>query len=209
MERGFEYFRNKVNSSDTSGEVETALAFTKASFPTPPWPDTLYPMSYMNLYVAKVYRSSNDHHQAAIYALQACLGTTTRSGPQWVHFLLMLLMYLRRLMAVSEATGIDTAGPQNLRFFFNGLFNDLLLQSMKAYGVDTKFATALERWYINEIKVSEGPLPGEEGFPERFAEAQASVLEWAGVDEKLGIVLSDVLGEGVMEGDGVDEMEVD
>lgn len=114
----------------------------------------------------------------------------------------VLLMYLQRLIAAPGTYGIDMPSPQNFRDFFNGLLHELLVQGSKIYGTDTRYTIALAMWYVDELNTMESPLPGEEGFAERFEAAQVSVLRWAKVDQSLAVVLSE--GGTVIDCDGAD-----
>lgn len=105
-------------------------------------------------------------------------------------------------MAAPVTTGIDIPSPQNLRDFFNGLLHELLVQGSKIYGTDSRYTTALSISYVDELNTMESPLPGEEGFAERFEAAQVNVLRWAGVDQSMAVVLSE--GGTVIDCDGAD-----
>lgn len=47
-----------------------------------------------------------------------------------------------------------------------------------------------EQGYTDAKERADRPLPGEEGFAERFRAAQVRVLGWAGVDGARGLELS-------------------
>ncbi|OBT87641.1 hypothetical protein VE02_02682 [Pseudogymnoascus sp. 03VT05] len=216
-EKKFHDIRKQAVSYNTTDQVENIVAsLTKTIFPARPWNDTIYPIGAIKFHFAKLYSSSGNCHQAAIYAIQGCLTTTPRSGLEWPDDLHMLLQYFKKSMLAPRAAVTEMPDPQNLQTFFNGILHEVVVLSRKGYGVDSKYTIALDNWRIDMLKSAEPPLPGEEGFAEKFAEAQVSVLKWAGVDEKRGIVLSDVVlddgvmvGDRVIVGDGVSQMELD
>ncbi|ELR05438.1 hypothetical protein GMDG_01733 [Pseudogymnoascus destructans 20631-21] len=187
----FDNLKNQAFSNRyTIDQVETILAvLTRAIFPTRPWPDTLLPMSSMKFCFARLYSSSNNHRQAAIHALQGCLATTNRSGPEWVDFLHTFLRYFAAFIVAPSAAEDDIPDPHKLQYFFNGLLKELLIQGSKVYGMDARYTIALVLWYADVLNTMEPPLPGEEGFADIFGSAQASVLRWVGVDEGMGVDL--------------------
>lgn len=185
--------RNHVftNNIYTADQVEATLdGLTRAIFPTRPWPDTLKPIGIMKFLLARLYISSNNHRQAAMHALQGCLSSTQRSGPEWVDSLHVFLLYLEQFIVALGAAQVDILGLRNFRYFFNGLLNELVAQVNKVYGIDTRYTTAIVTWYSNVINTMEPPLPGEQGFAYIFGSAQEGILRWAGVEKEMGFVLS-------------------
>lgn len=183
----------KTNASIEQVKVNLSLLTTRI-FSKRDWPDTIWPMGDMKLELAELYKSCNNHPQAAIYAIKGCLAETRRSGPQWVDALFRLLQLLYLVVVLgqdgSRATEPGFPSDRHLRDFFHGLLHELALQSQKIFGADTSYNKAVANWYSDAMGSADKPLPGQRGFPKCFDTAQSKVLLWAETDISRRIVLS-------------------
>ncbi|KAL5353109.1 hypothetical protein ACLOAV_001139 [Pseudogymnoascus australis] len=127
-----EFKKGACNSKDTINKMKASLAnLTRTMFPTRPWPLNLYPMGSMQIVFAALYTNSDCHDTAAIHSLKGCLAETFRSGHIWVNHLHTLLTALRALMLEEEIAWVNSPGTQVLRDYFNGVLDELLVQSRK------------------------------------------------------------------------------
>lgn len=86
---------NALKPSISIDQIETKFALlTSRVFSTRPWPDTLWPMNDMRVFLSRLYEHSNNSDQAAIFSLRGWLATTRRSEPNWVCALNAILMLL-------------------------------------------------------------------------------------------------------------------
>ncbi|KAG0645293.1 Histone-lysine N-methyltransferase SMYD3 [Hyphodiscus hymeniophilus] len=174
----------KLNISSLTGQL----------FHERPWPDTLWPMSSMNMTIASLYKSLGSYPKATTHALRAFLTEERFFGPQRIEEFFNLIQMLVPVVVLGHKGdwAKDPSFPsfRQLWDFYHGLLYELALRSKKTFGPDTRFTKAVERWY-NEALASAGkPHPGNAGFSRRFNDAQKKFLEWAGVDARRGIVLS-------------------
>lgn len=188
-----EFKKGAFSSEDTIDEMKASLAnLTRTVFPTRPWPLSLYPMGSMHIVFASLYTNSNCHDRAAIHSLKGCLAATVRSGHIWVNLLHTLLAALRALMIEEEIAWVNSPGTEALRDYFNGVLDELLVQSRKVYGIDSAYTAAVAKWHAARLPFTVSPGPGEGEFATRFMVAQANVLVWAGIDDaSISILLSE------------------
>lgn len=182
----------KTNAAVEQIKVDLSLLTTRI-FSKRDWPDTIWPMGDMNLELARLYKSCNNHPQVAIYAIKGCLAETRRSGPQWVDALFQLLQLISPIV-VSRQDGVGTQelgfpSDRQLWDFFHGLLHELVLQSEKVFGADTIYSKAVANWYNDAMDSADKPLPGQRGFHKRFNTAQSKVLLWAkaGVNQRIDL----------------------
>jgi hypothetical protein len=152
-------------------------------------------MNDVKLRLATLYKDSENHLQAVIYALKGCLGFIRRSGPDWDHTLFELIQFIAPVV-VPQRRGISTkhsSFPTDRQFwdFFHGLLHQLLIQSKKIFGFDTAYAKAVATWHAHAMGSADRPLPGETGFSKRFDQAQSMILSWAEIDMSRRIVLAE------------------
>ncbi|KFY23065.1 hypothetical protein V493_06122 [Pseudogymnoascus sp. VKM F-4281 (FW-2241)] len=183
---------NALKPTITVGQIKTNFdLLTSRIFSTRSWPDTLYPMNDMRVFLARIHEKSKTQDQAAIFTLRGFLATARRSGPGWVDALTAILMAFTVLLAPAEAAKPGIPGMGNMLIFVNGILYELLAQARKVYGADMAFTNALGRWQA-ELWTAVGPLlPGDKGFVENFGTAQVEVMAWAGVDESMAVALSE------------------
>ncbi|KFY46337.1 hypothetical protein V494_00491 [Pseudogymnoascus sp. VKM F-4513 (FW-928)] len=162
-----------------------------------PWPSTIFPMAYLQFYYARLYRTISEHRTAVMYALQGCFGMITRSGPEWLTFLHVLVMFyghaLRMLLPMAD--DLDEAQQKRYEDFYLGLVHELLVRARKMYGSDSRYTVAVKEYYDAAMRDAmvldaNATLPGTQGFRQIFDQAQINVLTLAGVDPTTGIGLS-------------------
>ncbi|KFY05710.1 hypothetical protein V492_08345 [Pseudogymnoascus sp. VKM F-4246] len=168
----------------------------KDVFPIYPWPSTIFPMAYLQFYYARLYRTISEHRTAVMYALQGCFGMITRSGPEWLTFLHVLVGYyghaLRTLLPMAH--DLDEVQQKRYEDFYLGLVHELLVRARNMYGSDSRYTLAVKEFHdaaMRDAMVNaNATLPGTQGFREMFNQAQINVLTLAGVDPTTGIGLS-------------------
>ncbi|OBT62586.1 hypothetical protein VE03_07379 [Pseudogymnoascus sp. 23342-1-I1] len=189
----FVNFKNEVLScNNTIDEMKLQLTIlTDLIFPYRPWPSTVYPMGEMKMVFARLYANAEKHDQAVIHALQGCLATTLRYGPNWVRLLHALLNFLKSYLTALIAAGADSDSSHIVQDYCIGILNELVVQAKKVFGTNAKYTLAVAKWRNDNFKIVELPLPGYEGFAERFGKAQKKMLSWAGIHKRYAVVLSE------------------
>jgi len=177
------YFANN-NENIPRQFIQEVAAISKAAYPGREWSLGLDPMPLIQMAVSGMYKTHEDFPEALKHCLRG--GLRCRSGPAWVDDMLAVCDVIEKL-ALHPVDSDVFAGPfpltrLQLRLLFAGYLQALAVGSALTFGKDTALAAAAIKWAgVYAIVPGQPPVRHPE-FGKRFYEAQAKLIDWAGVE---------------------------